>query len=210
MAIKAYNAKQWEIPLLMDGRKTVTRRIIKTQPHEAMPENHDYCRMPLFTANGMRTLHYMDVIEQNPFRQTRYFESFAPYDKQDTLYVQETFFYETHMEDLTAGEPDLPSGRYSHRYIYKADSPDYPVNIGVGAGGWSPSIHMPKEAARIWLKVTDVRVERLKDITEEQAKQEGFSSRKEFIETFLKLYPDCTEESWLWVIEFNRCDKPEQ
>ena len=37
----------------------------------------------------------------------------------------------------------------------------------------APSIHMPKEAARIWLKVTDVRVERLWDITEEQAVREG-------------------------------------
>mgnify|MGYP002242394581 CR=1 FL=1 len=40
-------------------------------------------------------------------------------------------------------------------------------------GTWHPSIHMPKEAARIWLKVTDVRVERLQEITSEQICREG-------------------------------------
>ena len=50
---------------------------------------------------------------------------------------------------------------------------------------WHPSIHMPKEIARIFLKVTGLRVERLQDITEEQT-QAGFNRRKAFIESFLK------------------------
>lgn len=57
----------------------------------------------------------------------------------------------------------MPSGRYLHRYVYKAENPDYPVNVGVGAYGWKPSIHMPKEAARIFLRVTGVHAERLQN-----------------------------------------------
>jgi len=80
------------------------------------------------------------------------------------------------MHDLTAGEPDLPSGRYLHRYIYKANSPDYPVDIGVGEHGWKPSIHMPREAARLFLTVKDIQVERLQDITEEDVIAEGIKN----------------------------------
>lgn len=123
---------------ILDGRKTVTRRLVKTQPTYRLTCGQNWEKLLV--------------------------EAAAPYQPGDILYVRETWFYESHMEDVTAGDPDLPSGRYLHRYIYKADSQDYPVNVGYGATGWRPSIHMPKEAARIFLKVKDVRVERLQDI----------------------------------------------
>ena len=91
----------------------------------------------------------------------------------DRLWVRETWYYEEHMHDSTAGGPDLPGGLYSHRLVYKADCPDYPVNVGVGQHGWSPSIFMPRWASRITLEITDVHVERLQDITEEDAEKEG-------------------------------------
>jgi len=77
----------------------------------------------------------------------------APYKVNDILYVRESWV-------------ELSSG-----YEYKADGEtiDHLGNYIK----WRPSIHMPKEAARIFLKVTDVRVERLQDITEEQATKEG-------------------------------------
>jgi hypothetical protein len=76
-----------------------------------------------------------------------------PYQPSDILYVRESY------SELTFG------------YVYKADGEniDHLGNVIK----WHPSIHMPKEAARIWLKVTDVRVERLQEITEEQACMEG-------------------------------------
>ena len=77
----------------------------------------------------------------------------------EVLYVRETFY-----ED-------------SKRYIYKADYFDKEVFFQNGQEvsiKWRPSIHMPKEAARIFLRVTGVRVERLKDITVEQCIKEGF------------------------------------
>ena len=92
---------------------------------------------------------------------------------------------------------------------------------------------MPKEAARIWLKVTDVRVERLQSITEDGAKAEGAIDNRGFIhspeneydrihtarEHFIKIWNSTIKKSdidrygwdaspWVWVIEFERCEKP--
>ena len=102
---------------------------------------------------------------------------------------------------------------------------------------------MPKEAARIWLKVTDVRVERLQDITEEQACMEGTDPWDEvcyenngwhptfsdpdsggdpnMVDGFHKLWNSTIKKSdldhygwnanpWVWVIEFERCENPEE
>ena len=105
---------------------------------------------------------------------------------------------------------------------------------------WHPSIHMPKEAARIWLKITDVRVERLQDITPKDAKNEGVGnlfyedigySEKNYgtevdpeygiaKEQFAWLWDSTIKKSdldrygfnanpWVWVIWFERCEKPE-
>lgn len=89
---------------------------------------------------------------------------------------------------------------------------------------WHPSIHMPKEAARIWLKATDVRVERLQEITETQAQAEGCNSglltgpctaRGQFENLWNSTIkkPDADKygwsaNPWVWVIEFERCEKP--
>lgn len=75
-----------------------------------------------------------------------------------------------------------------------------------GDAVWRPSIHMPKEAARIFLRVTSITPQWLKEITEEQAGAEGFASRSEFISTFLKMYSNCTKEDWVWVIEYERVE----
>ena len=82
-----------------------------------------------------------------------------------------------------------------------------------------------KEAARIWLKVTDVRVERLQEITEVQAKAEGCNSglligactaRGQFEDLWNSTIkkPDLNRYGWsanpyVWIIEFERCEKPE-
>lgn len=123
-------------------------------------------------------------------------------------------------------------------YGYKASFEDdeYP-----SVDTWHPSIHMPKEAARIWLKVTDVRVERLQDITPAQAVQEGVGNLfyedigysdmdygnpvdEEYgivKEQFAWLWESTLKKTdldrygwdaspWVWVIEFERCEKPEE
>lgn len=103
---------------------------------------------------------------------------------------------------------------------------------------WHPSIHMPKEAARIWLKVTGVRVEQLQDMKDEDCEKEGlenfckkcsalFSECDACLndggikEDFKELWNSTIKKSdidtygwganpWVWVIEFERCEKPEE
>ena len=84
---------------------------------------------------------------------------YPPCQPEDVLYVRETW-----------GE-----GYEEGTYIYKADDrlADLPTFKESSKRIYHPSIHMPKQVARIWLKVTDVRVERLQEITEEQACMEG-------------------------------------
>ncbi len=129
-----------------------------------------------------------------------------PYKVGDILYVRETWH--------NIG----PSS--ARDYVYKADDP-------LGADKWCPSIHMPKEVARIFLRVTDVRVERLQDITINGLQEEGIlndgyisqyaSMTTTAFEDFKDLWNNTVKKSdfdkygweanpWVWVIEFERLD----
>ena len=180
---------------ILDGRKTVTRRLIKPQPQGYFEVNEE----PMY-------------IYDTDFQQGRIK---SPYQPGDILYVQETW---------------SPVFVVPRRYLYKVgckEAENLPVK-------WHPPIHMPKEAARIWLKVKDVRVERLQEITEEQAKAEGAIDNRGFIhspyneydsihtakEHYKQIWNSTIKKSdlglygwdanpWVWVIEFERCEKPE-
>ena len=181
-----------QVQAILEGRKTMTRRVIKN-----IPEG--------IHSNGM----FLDGAT----------EIKCPYQPGDILWVRETWYYEEHMHELTAGDPDLPSGRYKHRYIYKASDPDYPVDVGVGDKGWRPSIFMPKEAARIFLEVTNVRVERLQEITEEDARAEGVFPAEAHPHQHRDAFADLWDSinlkrgfgwetnPWVWVISFMRTEE---
>ena len=191
---------------ILDGRKTQTRRIIKQNTSTILSSP---CRLnhPELSDNHM--------IEKL---------CLPRYGCGNYLYVRETWFYEYHMHDLTAGEPDLPNGKYSHRYIYRATNPGYPVYVGVCAGGWRPSIHMPKEAARIFLRVKAVRAERLQDIDVASCVKEGVlwdgypnAWTVEAKPAFIELWNSTVKKSniekygwnanpWVWVYEFERVE----
>lgn len=123
-----------------------------------------------------------------------------PCEPSDILYVRETFIQAA-----------------AHTFWYKADDKSWMSKDLL----WKPSIHMPKEAARIWLKVTDVRVERLQDIMEDepgpnnQVVKEGFNYGCDFIATWNSTIKksDFDTYGWdsnpyVWVIEFERCEQP--
>lgn len=129
------------VQAILEGRKTVTRRIIKGLPQDVK------C-IGWLTDSGNAKSYGTVAFDVNGNR--KYFK--LPYLIGDILYVRETFV--THRNDV----------------FYKADNEWLKLkNLGISFK-WKPSIHMPKEAARLFLRITDVRIERLQDITEEQAK----------------------------------------
>ena len=144
MAIKPILFNTDMVRAILDGRKSCTRRIIKPQWEEC-----PHCKY-------VHNEYIYDKLAENvycarcgyPLKPKRR----SPYQPGDLLYVRETFIQAA-----------------AHIFWYKADDNSW-ISEGLR---WKPSIHMPKEAARIWLKVTDVRVERLQDITEDGAEAEG-------------------------------------
>lgn len=194
------------VQAILDGRKTTTRRVMKNQ----------------------------DYIADNK----------QPYRKGDILYVRETW---------NICNMDIEDN--SITFIYKADKSEeqsartvivpneiwdqYNESMAENNPDWRPSIHMPKEAARIWLRVTDVRAERLREITENGTRKEGihFSECPDgftwkectdihncyttSIGAMQALWDSTIKKSdldrygwnanpWVWVIEFERCERPKE
>lgn len=200
MAIKPILFNTEMVRAIMDGRKSCTRWLVKPQPDE----KHTF---PL----GFVT----DSTEKKEvgcfgFGINEYGGSIQyakpQYQSGDILYVRETW-----------GHPiSLNSDK---QYVFRADKI---VESGFKNDShiWHPSIHMPKKAARIWLKVTNVRVERLQDMTDDDAEAEGCF---DYTSTALG-FPDVWESTikksdldrygwdanpWVWVIEFERCESQE-
>lgn len=187
---------------LLEGRKTVTRRVVKPQPEaRPTPVLPGSCWPGYFAVEGTPK-----VVR-------------PPYNPSDILWVRETF------RDL----PVLPDGTYTNRvhYYYKADGDLRPAGW---RDRWRPSIHMPREAARLFLRVTDVRVERLRDLTitdlqNEGIMPEGYISQysaltSDYFEQFRELWDRTIKPAdltlygweanpWVWVIEFEWIGKDE-
>lgn len=220
---------------ILDGRKTQTRRPVKPQPANITPDLAEV--LPEAWDSG-----FIDVK--------------CPYGKPgDRLWVRETFA-EVHPIAVTPGRftKRLHAGisgppEVDYLTIYRADGerpavyyvPEYPFrslvptseSLGPRETTWTPSIHMPRLACRLVLEITDVRVERLQDISEEDAKAEGVRG---FVEDGCWVYEDyCLgagtwnmsakgsfaslwqsihggeswdANPWLWVIAFNRLTPP--
>lgn len=197
MAVKGILFNTEMVRAILDGRKTCTRRIVKSQP----------------------TAHYGAQCIK------------PPYQPGDIIYVRET--WHKYIKRVGKGQ----NCHLAEFYGYKASI----ANSEDAEEPWKPSIHMPKEAARIWLNVTNVRVERLQDITPKDAENEGVGnlfyedigySEKNYgtevdpeygiaKEQFAWLWESTIKKSdvdrygwdanpWVWVIEFERCEKPKE
>ncbi len=214
MSIKPILFNTEMVRAILDGRKTVTRRVVKPQPKENQIYKLGYC-----IAGDKKDIDKFGF-GSNECGGTITWAK-PPYWSGDILYVRET--WHKYIKRVGKGE----GCHLAEFYGYKASV----KNSEDSNTPWKPSIHMPKEAARLWLKVTNVRVERLQDITEEQAKSEGENGLKynsktgEELSAALDWFPFTWNSTikkldidrygwesnpWVWVIEFERCEKPQE
>ena len=243
MAIKPILFNTEMVRAILDGRKTCTRRVIKPQWEECP------------TCKYVHNEYIYDKLAENVYCARCGYplepERRSPYQPEDILYVRETWerFECWNCEGDERGNcPKEPKKSVLNKtcgcYMYRA------TDEISGDAKWHPSIHMPKEAARIWLKVTDVRVERLQKIDEDGVWNEGFrftppcltrvsadghtcdldgpcTSRIKYCDMTMEelfgreLWDKTIKKSdldrygwdaspWVWVIEFERCEKPQE
>ena len=231
---------------ILDGRKTVTRRLIKPQQligilpdkcENGMPEEFLKEKKHMFKP-------YCDMTDVELIK-TAYN---PPYQPGDILYVRETwrvgawdirnqmiaFDYKdgtcgelTYIHDRELFERLVNQSREDARKAKcEYNGADFIWEKGKSPCRWHPSIHMPKEAARIWLNVKDVRVERLQEIDDKGAYDEGAGEKDVIYQIggrvcdFTKIWNSTIKKSdldrygwdanpWVWVIEFERCEKTE-
>lgn len=166
MAIKPILFNTEMVRAILDGRKTCTRRLVRFLSGEN-PQWTGYIRDGLMLYNG----------KNEPCVRK------APYQPGDVLYIRETwteecekYYYRADYDSDYLDPCETLSGGYP------ASCRNHPGCDGCMATStrihWRPPIHMPKEAARIWLKVTDVKVERLQEMKPVDVIKEG-------------AYPDC-------------------
>lgn len=217
MAIKPILFNTEMVRAILEGRKSCTRRICKDANEYTVPDMEFY-------NTDRRTYAVHNFADKEHTEQLSIAERTCPICPGDILYVRETW-------------KKAPNGYYYYEDWQKDDIADVTK--------WKPSIHMPKEAARIWLKVTNVRVERLQemkpvDVIKEGAypdcwdclntygesgsqccygTEEQCSQCDEVMMEWEKLWTSTIKKSdidrygwnanpYVWVISFERCEKP--
>lgn len=212
------------VKAILEGRKTCTRRAIKKKYsntditfHEdkygkRLIEIQNDAPKPIVHPDGSKTVHLVACAEVK-----------KPYEVGDILYVRETW---CRLQELDDNENFIEG---TERYYYRAG--EWPeVDFYLKPDGsrsdnipWKPSIHMPKEAARIFLKVKDIRIERLRDIDYDNLVSEGteiprFATEEDLKANFRSLWDSTLKKEQLkiygwnanpfvWVIEFERVEK---
>lgn len=188
---------------ILEGKKSMTRRIVKPQPetmYEYAGSSEPKPKTEFWFGNN------------RPLFADSFAKAFCPFGAHgDRLIVRETW------------SPDHAEFYPHYPVVYKADG--YPADSDIEngtiespeAGGkrfpfkWRPSIHMPHRLSRLTLEITRVRVERLKEISKEDVVAEGFpfhSDRDAMSAMWDKLNGKGSWESspWVWVVSFRRIE----
>jgi len=219
------------VKAILDGTKIMTRRVVKPQPDNDDPSIHYVDREGYLTVPGNESEIWYQMENGD--------NSKSKINRDDILWVRETWCKLWKLDD----NEQIIEG--TEKYYYRADG-ENPTPFNHFHNGekyelerdcpkWKPSIFMPKEAARIFLKVKYVRLEKLSQITETDAKKEGITDggclncgnssypnpcgcnnpEPDYVDTFYWLWNSLNEkrgygtivDPWVWVYEFERIKK---
>ncbi|MCE9982484.1 morphogenetic protein [Leclercia adecarboxylata] len=204
-----FNAEM--VRAILDGRKTQTRRVVKFKLREpGLNLNFSGLKLGHYRTGDSSSGYVLASRGAMGCWNDKTFPAHCPYGQPgDRIWVRETF------------------GDCGERLVYRADIDD---GAKCKVERWTPSIHMPRWASRILLEITDVRVERLNSISEEDARAEGVPPAGDLLpdypDTYLtpagdfatakvafhrlwqSIYGDDSwpANSWVWVIEFKRIE----
>lgn len=203
---------------ILDGRKTQTRRIVKPQPANS-------CRYEMNGA-GDKALHLADgppsgasAVRKTLFVPVKAYSADhrlpCPYGAPgDRLWVRETWALEDLGED---GQRLVWRVDRAAKWVADGEKPHY-LDLDYEPARWRPSIHMPRWASRITLEVTGLRVQRLLDISEEDARAEGLALAGlilpgHAVGCFSRLWDEINGERapwssnpWVWIVDFKRVE----
>lgn len=202
------------VKAILDGKKTETRRAVKLR----YKDNEYGFEVITNRGTGESWMEKIDE-EEMTFDPPRYIN--PPYQPEDILYVRETWGWDPCWDcGLDTEKNGCP---YEHERIYNQKNREYgcycyKASMDDGdtpsVGTWHPSIHMPKEAARIFLKVTDIRPERLQDIDDNGVVAEGLQIGDPFDDIWNSTIKKADRDRygwdanpWVWVIKFKRLER---
>ncbi|QKJ87603.1 hypothetical protein PMPD1_2663 [Paramixta manurensis] len=204
---------------LLIGQQTQTRRIMKSQAFGPGQDNHEGCYVVDVLSNhqqGRNMMSMADLSYQCPFGQPG-----------DQLWVRETWrgpiIPPEHVNEYQHSPAAFRQAQYCQ---YRADNNEFSRSQDgdYDSFGWQTGIHMPRWASRINLLITDVRAERIQDISDDDVLAEGVQTDSHFLNNFFTLnsesiapkeaYKKAWEKQyggtswevnpWVWVIEFRR------
>lgn len=221
MSIKPILFNTEMVKAILEGRKTVTRRVVKEKGWRIID------RQP-FAIDGFWFFVCEDGKEASARTATCH-KLKPPCQKGDVLYVRETFRVDYLSNIIGSGRVQYKADGSFADIRFEVDR--YDIMRRANRMVWRPNENMPREAARIFLRVTGVRVERLQDITPDQIDAEGCKEWAYSATTgeslpsgpsWFRIAWDNTIKSadrdhygwnanpWVWVIEFERCEKPKE
>jgi hypothetical protein len=205
---------------ILEGRKTVTRRAVKG--HQIPTKDPDEELEFRWSAVAQKHPRYgFAVSGETPEACAAELALYSPYGRRgERLWVRETFIDLRGTGIEHRPDPEGPLQRYAYAADYRPGSHSDETRKDFGLKH-KPSIHMPRAACRILLEITDVRVERLQDISEVQAEAEGAEAQaiESFRATgigrpagfaFRDIWTSINGASawdanpWVWVVEFKR------
>lgn len=218
------------VQAILDGRKTQTRRPMNPQPK---PDNETSKGGYWFPCHAFQSMVHVEDL-QDPLWRGMASDACQICSVGDQLWVRETFCigkYEAEDRSPEYGGEMLYISQCTsdNNVIFKQHALE--IGCDILETTWKPSIHMPRSAARIILEVTDIRVERLIDICESDAKAEGINSvtfrdecvglcegfthkkddgkcqlarsaKRAFLNLWDSIYSNSDDNPWVWVIKF--------